>query len=88
MGFSQAAVRDPDFWRESGNRKVMGRIPALPVAVGSDYGTGIGRPERLKGAPSGHRSGRMDRKNRLVCRVFGDTGRMVVVVLRGHHSGK
>ena len=88
IGFPQAAVRDPDFRGKSGDRKVMGRIPALPVAVGSDYGTGIGRPERLKGAPSGRRPGRMDRKNRLVCRVCGDTGRIIVVSLRGHHSGK
>lgn len=66
----------------------MGRIPALPVTVESGYDTGIGRPERLKGAPSGHRSGRMDRRNRLVCRVCWDTGRMVVISLRGHHSGK
>ncbi len=86
--FSQLAMRDIEQWKKSGDTKSMERISELLESIKTDYKSGIGKPEQLKGQLFGCWSRRIDKKNRLVYQVYVEEQIITIISLRGHYSDK
>ena len=86
--FSPSAMRDIEQWKLSGDKKSIEKILVLLEAIKSDYKSGLGKPEPLKGNLTNHWSRHIDRKNRLIYRVYEDEQIITVISLRGHYSDK
>lgn len=80
--FTKDAEDDLDFWGD--NEKILVKIDGLITATLQDPYRGIGKPEALKNDLKGCWSRRIDRKNRFVYKVAGDT--LVIISLRYHYS--
>ena len=49
----EKALRDRDYWKQVGDKKIMKRISALLADIMEHPFTGIGKPEPLKGPLQG-----------------------------------
>ena len=83
MLFREKAWEDMSYWADY-DRKTFKRIRSLLRDIGRDSFGGIGKPEPLKGDLSGFWSRRIDKHNRLIYRVRGET--VEVLSCKGHYD--
>ncbi|MFI5195565.1 MAG: Txe/YoeB family addiction module toxin [Chitinophagales bacterium] len=82
--YSPRAQEDIQYWKKSGNKKIMKRISALISSIESDPFSGIGKPESLKYDLAGCRSRRITGEHRVVFRVI-NANRIEIISLRFHY---
>lgn len=67
------------------NKKIRKRIDQLITDIMRNGNlTGIGNPEALKGDKSGYYSRHIDKYNRIIYRVVGDT--LEIIACKGHYD--
>ena len=79
--FSDEAWEDYTYW-ETQDKKTLRRILKLIDDIARNGYDGIGKPERLSGDLSEYWSRRIDEKNRIVYRIFGNT---IQIIQCGSH---
>ena len=79
------AEKDREYWKETGNTRIMKRISILLADILEHPFTGIGKPEALKGT-NGKWSRRINDEHRLVYSVSGGYVYVYVFSLRFHYS--
>ena len=79
------AQKDRDYWKQTGNVKIMKRITEPLKDIEQHPFTGKGKPEPLKGNLQGKWSRRITDEHRMVYSI--SSGRIYVYVfsLRGHY---
>ena len=79
------AREDRDYWKQTGNGKIMKRITALLKDIEKHPYSGLGKPEPLKGNFQGKWSRRITDEHRMVYSI--SNGRIYVYVfsLKGHY---
>ena len=82
--FFDQARKDIEFWKKSGQKKIMTRITNLLNDIQKNAYSGIGKPEELKHDLSGWWSRRINREHRLIYRVVND--KIQVLSMRYHYS--
>lgn len=82
------ARADLEYWKKSGDKRAISRITQLVNSIISDYKTGVGHPEPLKGNLEGFWSRRINKKNRIVYKPIEEEDRVLILSLRGHYSDK
>lgn len=78
------AKKDLDYWKKSGNVKVLKRIRDLIESIQETPFEGIGKPEPLKFELSGKWSRRINQSHRLVYTVTDST--IYINSLKGHYD--
>ena len=81
--FSERAVEELEFWKNSGNIAILKRIRILLESIHEKPFEGIGKPERLTHDLAGLWSRTISREHRLVYRIEKNT--IIVVQLRFHY---
>jgi len=81
--FSSEALKDLDYWKKSGNKKVVEKIKSLLEEIQQTPFTGTSKPEALKHNWTGYWSRRITSEHRLVYKVEQDT--LYVAQLRYHY---
>jgi len=81
--FSPKALEEFQYWRKSGNDRVVERIRLLLEEIQKTPYQGVGKPEALKHNWSGYWSRRITREHRLVYKVQNDT--LYIAQLRYHY---
>jgi len=81
----QQAVKDRDYWKKTGNVRIMQRISDLLADIQKHPFTGIGKPEPLKGT-NGKWSRRITDEHRMVYSVSDGLIYVYVFALRYHYS--
>jgi len=81
--FSPKALEELQYWRKSGNVKVVERIKLLIEAIQKQPFEGIGKPEALKHNFSGYWSRRITSEHRLVYKIENNT--LFIAQLRFHY---
>lgn len=81
--FSPKAIEGLQYWKKSGNKKVMERISLLLDEIQRAPFEGLGKPEPLKHNWAGYWSRRITTEHRLVYKVEGET--IYVAQLRYHY---
>jgi toxin YoeB len=71
------------YWKKTNNIKVQKRIIDLKNAILMDPYKGIGKPEALRYELNGKWSRRIDKENRFVYAIEGDT--LLIFSLKGHY---
>ena len=79
------AREDRDYWKQTGNGKIMKSITALLKDIEKHPYSGLGKPEPLKGNLQGKWSRRITDEHRMVYSI--SNGRIYVYVfsLKGHY---
>lgn len=79
------AREDRDYWKQTGNEKIMKRITSLLKDIEKQPFSGLGKPEPLKGNLQDKWSRRINDEHRMVYSV--SSGRIYVYVfsLKGHY---
>lgn len=79
------AREDRDYWKQTGNGKIMKRITALLKDIEKHPYSGLGKPEPLKGNFQGKWSRRITDEHRMVYSI--SNGRIYVYVfsLKSHY---
>ncbi len=85
IAFLPQATEDLQYWKQTGNARILKRIRALLEDIQQHPFSGIGKPELLKGT-NGKWSRRINDEHRLVYSI--SEGRIYVYVfsLRYHYS--
>ena len=86
--FTPRALEDRDYWKRSGNVRIMKRITDLLDDIMQHPFTGIGKPEPLKGELRGLWSRRINDEHRMVYSVSSGMIYVYVISLRYHYSKK
>ncbi len=81
--YSQQALEDIDYWKNSGNKKIQQKIQVLINDIRQTPFSGLCKPEPLKYELSGKWSRRIDKGNRIVYTIEGDSVR--IYSLKGHY---
>jgi toxin YoeB len=81
--FSDDALAQLQYWKKSGNKKVLEKIKTLFDEIQQTPFTGTGKPEPLKHHWQGYWSRRITSEHRLVYKVENDT--ILVAQLRYHY---
>ena len=84
--FMPQALRDRDYWKRTGNKRIMKRISDLLEDICQHPFTGIGKPEPLKGDLRGLWSRRITDEHRLVYSVSDGMVYIYVLSMRFHYS--
>jgi len=82
--FSSDALKQFDYWKKSGNKKVLEKIKFLLEDIQHSPFEGIGKPEPLKHHWAGYWSRRITIEHRLVYKVNGET--IFIAQLRFHYQ--
>lgn len=82
--FFDQARKDIEFWKKSGQKKIMTRINDMLNDIQKHAYSGIGKPEELKHDLSGWWSRRINREHRLIYRVVND--KVQVLSMRYRYS--
>ena len=82
--YSELALEQIQYWKKSGNKKVIEKINILLKDIQQTPYQGIGKPEPLKHNWSGYWSRRITGDHRLVYKVENET--IFVAQLRFHYS--
>jgi len=82
--FFDQARKDIEYWKKSGQKKIMTRITDLLNDIQKHAYSGIGKPEELKHDLSGWWSRRINRAHRLIYRVVNN--KVQVLSMRYHYS--
>ncbi|WP_259069001.1 Txe/YoeB family addiction module toxin [Mucilaginibacter sp. X4EP1] len=81
--FSNEALENIEYWKKSGNRKVMEKITSLIEDIQRTPYEGLGKPEPLKHNWNGYWSRRITSEHRLVYKVENET--ILIAQLRFHY---
>ena len=81
---SKTARNDLEFWKKSGDKKILRRIIKLLRTIEQTPFEGLGKPEPLKHELSGYWSRRISKEHRLIYSAKGDT--IYVIALRYHYD--
>ena len=84
--FSPQALDDKEYWKQTGNTRIMKRISALLSDIQQHPFTGIGKPEPLKGELQGMWSRRITSEHRLVYSIAKGMIHVYVLSMRFHYS--
>ena len=84
--FLPQADKDLEYWKQTGNKRIMKRITALLNDIVAHPFTGIGKPEPLKENLQGLWSRRITDEHRLVYSVSNGMVYVYVLSLRFHYS--
>ena len=84
--FLPRAEEDLEYWKQTGNKRIMKRISALLADILKHPFTGIGKPEPLKGEQHGLWSRRITDEHRLVYSISNGRVYVYVLSLRYHYS--
>jgi toxin YoeB len=82
------ADEDLDHFTKLGDKSLLRKIEALFDELRNHPETGTGKPERLKGSPSGLWSRRINDKHRMVYQIEKFEITVYVLSLRGHYGNK
>ena len=86
--WSDRAWDDYLYWQTQ-DKKTAKKINELIISIEREgVSEGLGKPEPLKGKLTNHWSRHIDRKNRLIDRVYEDEQIITIISLRGHYSDK
>ena len=80
------ARKDRDYWKQTGNEKIMIRITALLKDIEKHPFTGLGKPEPLKGNLQGKWSRRITDEHRMVYSISSGWIYVYVFSLKGHYQ--
>ena len=80
------AEEDLEYWKATGNKRIMNRITKLLEDILQHPFTGIGKPEPLKGDLQGVWSRRITDEHRLVYSISNGMVYVYVLSLRYHYS--
>lgn len=80
------AKADRDYWKSTGNKRILKRITALLKDIEQHPFTGIGKPEPLKGNYQGKWSRRITDEHRLVYSISDGFIYIFVFSMRFHYS--
>lgn len=83
---SPNAQEDRDYWKRTGNLRIMKRIETLLADIQQHPFTGNGKPEPLKGTLQGMWSRRITDEHRLVYSVASGMIYVYVLSMRFHYS--
>ena len=83
--FKKTAIDDLQFWKRN-DPKTLKRIESLLKSMKQTPYSGTGKPEALKYDLSGYWSRRIDKENRIIYRVDGNT--ITIHSLRYHYERK
>ena len=78
------AENDLNFWRKTGNKKVLEKISKLVESTLKTPFEGLGKPEPLKYLFSGMWSRRINREHRFIYEIKDDI--IVIHSLKGHYK--
>jgi toxin YoeB len=81
----EKARKDRDYWKKTGNVKIMKRITDLLNDIEKHPFTGIGKPEPLKGNLQGKWSRRINNEHRMVYSISNGSIYIYVFSLKGHY---
>ncbi len=81
--FSTTALDDLEYFKKSGNKKVLLKIARILEELTLHPDKGTGKPERLKFELSGYWSRRINKEHRLIYRF--DDRKVYIVSLKGHY---
>jgi len=81
--FSPKAIEQLQYWKKSGNKKVMERITLLLEEIQRSPFEGLGKPEALKHNWSGYWSRRITAEHRLIYKI--EDKMLYVAQLRYHY---
>lgn len=84
--FLPKADEDLEYWKQTGNVRIMKRISSLLADIQQHPFTGIGKPEPLKGEQHGLWSRRITEEHRLVYSVSNGMVYVYALSLRYHYS--
>lgn len=84
--FLPRAEEDLEYWKQTGNKRIMKRISALLADILEHPFTGIGKPEPLKGEQHSLWSRRITDEHRLVYSISNGRVYVYVLSLRYHYS--
>lgn len=84
--FLPQADKDLEYWKQTGNKRIMKRITALLNDIVAHPFTGIGKPEPLKENLQGLWSRRITDEHRLIYSVSNGMVYVYVLSLRFHYS--
>ncbi|MBQ9665083.1 MAG: Txe/YoeB family addiction module toxin [Bacteroidaceae bacterium] len=84
--FLPRAEEDLEYWKRTGNKRIMKRISTLLADILEHPFTGIGKPEPLKGEQHGLWSRRITDEHRLVYSISDGMVYVYVLSLRYHYS--
>jgi len=84
--FSPQAQADREYWKQTGNVRIMKRITSLLTDIQQHPFTGIGRPEPLKGDLQGMWSRHITDEHRLVYSIASGMIYVYVFSMRFHYS--
>ncbi|MBR1520902.1 MAG: Txe/YoeB family addiction module toxin [Bacteroidaceae bacterium] len=84
--FLPRAEEDLEYWKRTGNKRMMKRISTLLADILAHPFTGIGKPEPLKGEQHGLWSRRITDEHRLVYSISDGMVYVYVLSLRYHYS--
>jgi toxin YoeB len=84
--FLPRAEEDLEYWKQTGNKRIMKRISTLLADILEHPFTGIGKPEPLKGEQHGLWSRRITDEHRLVYSISNGRVYVYVLSLRYHYS--
>lgn len=83
--FDETAWEQITYWREQ-DKKTLRKINKLLEDISLNGNTGLGHPEPLKDNLSGYWSREIDKKNRLIYKIEGDS--ITVIQCKNHYDEK
>lgn len=86
--FTKEALAHLDFWRKSGQKKILEKIAVFVEELQTHPTTGTGQVERLKRNLSGYWSRRIDKHNRLIYSIEDNIVTVTVYSAKGHYGEK
>ncbi len=83
--FDETAWEQITYWMEQ-DKKTLRKINKLLEDISRNGNTGLGHPEPLKDNLSGYWSREIDKKNRLIYKIEGDS--ITVIQCKNHYDDK
>ena len=83
--FDETAWEQITYWMEQ-DKKTLRKINKLLEDISLNGNTGLGHPEPLKDNLSGYWSREIDKKNRLIYKIEGDS--ITVIQCKNHYDEK
>jgi toxin YoeB len=84
VAYTQKAMEDISFWKNTCNKKVMSKISALVENIKITPFDGLGKPEPLRHSLSGTWSRRINVEHRLVYEV--SELHILILSAKGHYN--
>ena len=85
---TKEAKEDISALDRSGDKKSIEKLKKMLFELQNTPIEGIGQPELLKYGYSGYWSRRINKKDRLIYRIYEETSTVTVVSAKGHYSAR